>query len=131
MTPCRPGTPKEGAMLRLVFAAVVLTVSALGFAASPGAALAEDTVFRCGGETVSIGDSRYTVQKICGKPTRSEPVSKSGRDRKPKKPKGTASSSPPEKLQKWTYDRGYGDYVYVLTFANDRLKRIETSGRGR
>ena len=51
--------------------------------------------------------------------------------RKPKKPKGTASSSPPEKLQKWTYDRGYGDYVYVLTFANDRLKRIETSGRGR
>ncbi len=118
-------------MLRLVFAAVVLTVSALGFAASPGPALAEDTVFRCGGETVSIGDSRYTVQKICGKPSRSESVSKSGKDRKQKQAKGAASSPSPGKLQKWTYDRGYGDYVYVLTFANDRLKRIETSGRGR
>jgi len=116
-------------MLRLVFAAVVLTVSALGFAASPGAALAEDTVFRCGGETVSIGDSRYTVQKICGKPSRSESVAKSGKDRKHKPPKGTTSAASAGKGQKWYYDRGYGDYVYVLTFSGDTMKKIEKRGR--
>ena len=119
-------------MLRLIaFAAVsaVMTL-ALPFAAVTPAC-GEDPVFRCGGETVSIGGSRYTVQKICGKPSRSESVAKSSRDRKQKPPKGTTSGSSGGKGQKWYYDRGYGDYVYVLTFSGDTLKKIEKSGRGR
>jgi hypothetical protein len=118
-------------MLRLVAAAIVFAFFALVLPAGVGPALAEDTVFRCGGETVSIGDSRYTVQKICGKPSRSESVAKGSKDKKQKETKGTASSTSSGKLQKWTYDRGYGDYVYVLIFANDKLRKIETSGRGR
>jgi len=118
-------------MLRLIAAAVVFAIAFLAHpAGGAGQALAEDPVFRCGGETVSVGDSRYTVQKICGKPSRNESVTKGSRDKK-KQPRGDTSGSSSGKLQKWTYDRGYGDYVYVLTFANDKLKKIEKSGRGR
>jgi len=119
-------------MLRLIAAAVVFLHAFLALSAGGAApALAEDTVFRCGADTVAVGDSRYTVQKVCGKPTRSESVAKGGKDKKQRQPKGTTSGSTSGKLQKWTYDRGYGDYVYVLTFANDKLSKIEKSGRGR
>lgn len=118
-------------MLRLVAAVVVFAFTSIAFPTGGTApALAEDTVFRCGGETVSIGDSRYTVQKVCGKPSRNESAAKNSKDKK-KQSKGTASGSSSGKVQKWTYDRGYGDYVYVLTFANDKLRKIEKSGRGR
>ena len=119
-------------MFRLIAAAAVLALTFLAFpAGGVGPALAEDTVFRCGAETVAIGDSRYTVQKICGKPSRSESVAKGSKDKKQKQPKETTSGSSSGKLQKWYYDRGYGDYVYALTFVNDKLKKIEKSGRGR
>lgn len=94
-------------------------------------AVADDTTFRCGGEIVSVGDSRYTVQKLCGKPSRSESVSKTSKEKKQKEPKGTTPKSPSGKPQKWYYDKGYGDFVYVLTFQGDVLKKIEKSGRGR
>ncbi len=96
-----------------------------------GSVSGSDTVFRCGGTNVNVGDSRYTVQKVCGKPSRSESVGKTSAEKKKKKqePKGSASSS--GKSSKWYYDRGYGDYVYVLTFEKDVLKKIETAGRSR
>jgi hypothetical protein len=94
-------------------------------------AVADDTTFRCGGEIVSVGDSRYTIQKLCGKPSKSESVSKTSKEKKQKEPKGTTSKSPSGKTQKWYYDKGYGDFVYVLTFQGDVLKKIEKSGRGR
>lgn len=119
-------------MLRVVAAVILFALPVVVcLSGAVGPAFAEDTVFRCGGETVSIGDSRYTVQKICGKPSRSESVAKDSKGRKQKPPKGDTSGSSSAKLQKWTYDRGYGDYVYVLTFANDKLKKIEKSGRAR
>ncbi len=119
-------------MLHCLLRVVVFSFFVLAFAAAGDIrpAVADDTIFRCGSESVSIGDSRYTVQKICGKPSRSESA-KAGKEKKQKQPKGTTSGSSTGKVQKWYYDRGYGDYVYVLTFANDKLKKIEESGRGR
>ena len=108
-----------------VFSLFILTGVASGGA---GLAVAEDTIFRCGGESVSVGDSRYTVQKLCGKPSRSESVAK---EKKKKEPKGSTTKSSSGKAQKFYYDRGYGDFVYVLTFEKDTLKKIEKSGRGR
>ena len=119
-------------MLRFILAAVVFSLSALALSvggASP--AIAEDTVFRCGAESVSIGDSRYTVQNICGKPARSESVGKTSKEKKQKQPQGSTSKSYSGKVQQCYYDRGYGDFVYVLTFEKDVLKKIEKSGRGR
>lgn len=119
-------------MLRFVLATAVFSLFSVALpAGGVSPAIADDTVFRCGAESVSVGDSRYNVQKICGKPSRSESVAKTGKDKKQKSPKGETSGSSSGKMQKWYYDRGYGDYVYVLTFANDKLKKIEKSGRGR
>ena len=119
-------------MLRFVLAAAVFFLSASAFpAAGVSPALAEDTIFRCGAESVSIGESRYSVQKICGKPSRSESVGQTSKEKKQKQPKGSTSKSYSGKVQKWYYDRGYGDFVYVLTFEKDVLKKIEKSGRGR
>ena len=35
------------------------------------------------------------------------------------------------KVEKWYYNRGYGDFIYTLTFEGDTLKAIEKAGRGR
>ena len=118
---------QQGSLQAVVFSLFLFAGFAIG-ALRP--AMADDSVFRCGGESVSVGDSRYTVEKICGKPSRSESVAKTGKDKKQKKPKGTTSTSSSGKGQKWYYDRGYGDFVYVLTFEKDTLKKIEKSGRG-
>jgi hypothetical protein len=119
-------------MLRFALAAAVFFLSALThFSGGVIPAIAEDTIFRCGGESVSIGDSRYTVQKICGKPSRSESVGQTSKEKKQKQPKGSATKSYSGKVQKLYYDRGYGDFVYVLTFEKDVLKKIDKSGRGR
>ncbi|MRR38693.1 DUF2845 domain-containing protein [bacterium] len=119
-------------MLRFVLAAAVFSLSAFALpAAGVSPAIAEDTIFRCGAESVSIGDSRYTVQKICGKPARSESVGQTSKEKKQKQPKGSTSKSYSGKVQKCYYDRGYGDFVYVLTFEKDVLKKIEKSSRGR
>ncbi len=119
-------------MLHCLLRVVLFSFLVLGFAAGNiRPAVAEDSIFRCGGESVSVGDSRYTVQKICGKPSRSESVSKTSKEKKQKEPKGTTSKSSSGKSQKWYYDKGYGDFVYVLSFQGDVLKKIEKSGRGR
>jgi Protein of unknown function (DUF2845) len=119
-------------MIRFVLAAAVFSLSALALpAGGVSPAIAEDTIFRCGAESVSIGDSRYTVQKICGKPARSESVGQTSKEKKQKQPKGSTAKSYSGKVQKLYYDRGYGDFVYVLTFEKDVLKKIEKSGRGR
>lgn len=119
-------------MLRFVLATAVFFLFSLALpAGGVSPAIADDTVFRCGAESVSVGDSRYNVQKICGKPSRSESVAKTSKEKKQKQPKGSTSTSSSGKVQKWYYDRGYGDFVYVLTFEKDVLKKIEKSGRGR
>ena len=119
-------------MLHCLLRVALFSLIVLGFAAGNVLpAVAEDSIFRCGGESVSVGDSRYTVQKICGKPSRSESVSKTSKEKKQKEPKGTTSKSSSGKAQKWYYDKGYGDFVYTLTFQGDVLKKIEKSGRGR
>jgi hypothetical protein len=118
-----------GVMLHCLLRVAVFSFFALAWFAAEDVrpAVAEDTTFRCGGEIVSVGDSRYTVQKLCGKPSRSESVAKE----KKKEPKGSTSKSSSGKAQKWYYDRGYGDFLYVLTFDKDTLKKIDKSGRGR
>ncbi len=119
----------QGSLRTILFSFLLLVGFAFG---GLHTAAASDSIFRCGGESVSVGDSRYTVQKICGKPSRSESVAKSGKSKKKQRElEETASKSSSGKVQKWYYDRGYGDFVYVLTFEKDTLKKIEKSGRGR
>ena len=95
-------------------------------------AIAEDTAFRCGGETVSVGDSTYVVLKACGDPARKEKTGTAGAAKKDKTTRGQKTvKGASTKVEKWYYDEGYGGYVYILTFQGNTLKKIEKGGRGR
>lgn len=90
-------------------------------------------VFRCGAEIVKVGDSADTVKKLCGKPTRTESGGKSSQKKKSRKSKINTDESSEQsnaKGKKWYYDRGYGDYIYVLTFKGNTLNKIQASERG-
>jgi len=90
-------------------------------------------VFRCGAEIVKVGDTSDTVKKMCGKPTRTESAGAKGSQKKSKKSRTKTEESYEQssaKGKKWYYDRGYGDYVYILTFKGNTLNKIQTSERG-
>ncbi len=101
----------------------VITVLAFLFI-SP--CFAETEVFKCGNELVSVGDSKLKVAQMCGDPDSKEQV---GTSIQP-----AQNLEVPEvdklKMEQWQYNRGYGDYVYILTFEAGVLKRIDTGGRG-
>lgn len=106
-------------MRRIVAIAALL---ALAFPLNCGAS----EVFRCGAEIIKVGDTAETVRKLCGNPA-DKSTAKSAK--KAGKKTGAAGDSG-SGLKKWRYDRGYGDYVYVLTFKGNILKKIETAERG-
>jgi hypothetical protein len=110
----------------------ILILFAFLLLASPAPAQTTE-VFRCGSEIVKVGDSSDTVKKLCGKPTRTESGGKSSQKKKSKKSKVNTDESSGQTNatgKKWYYDRGYGDYVYILTFKGNILNRIQTSERG-
>lgn len=110
----------------------IFLLFALSLFLFPTAALSTE-VFRCGSEIVKVGDSSDTVKKMCGKPTRTESAGAKSAQKKSKKSRiktddGSETSS--AKGKKWYYDRGYGDFIYVLTFKGNTLNKIQTSERG-
>jgi hypothetical protein len=103
----------------------------------------ESYAFRCGDGYVSVGDSKTKVLLECGKPTSKEKVRlKKGRhyrtgerekDKKDKKDK-TKSTYLKEKkkpMEKWFYNCGENDFIYVLTFEGGILKKEETGSYGK
>jgi len=102
------------------------------FFLTPTAAHSTD-VFRCGSEIVKVGDSSETVKKLCGKPGRTESSGGKSTRKKSKKSRTKTDDSAETssaKSKKWYYDRGYGDFVYILTFKGNTLNKIQTSERG-
>lgn len=98
-------------------------------------AVAYAEVFRCGNNIVNVGDSTYKVHRLCGAPTSKEIVGAIE--------KGTATEQYVDdytrqtnydaarmKIEKWEYNKGYGDYIYILTFEGGILKKVESGGRG-
>jgi hypothetical protein len=89
---------------------------------------AETEVFRCGSEIVKIGDSTETVKRSCGKP--SSTYNKKGKESSTRSRKQKKDGAETAYHKKWYYDRGYGDYVYVLSFKGNTLKKIQKTDRG-
>jgi hypothetical protein len=89
-------------------------------------------VFWCGSEIVKVGDSAETVKNLCGKPGRTESSGAKSSQKKSKKSKTKTDDieTTSAKSKKWYYDRGYGDFVYILTFKGNTLNKIQTSERG-
>ncbi|MBN1364686.1 MAG: DUF2845 domain-containing protein [Syntrophaceae bacterium] len=96
-------------------------------------AVLESLALRCGLGLVTTGDTKMKVQMTCGKPTSKEKsceqnqqytsVGKNGKIKKNKKCG--------KKLEVWYYNCGDNDFIYKLTFENNKLIKEDTEGRGK
>ncbi len=105
-------------------AVVVLTAAVLG---AVGIVQALD----CEGRLVSMGASPWDVQSICGEPAQVsdtiELVLKPVYD-----PQGRVAGHLPVGVPKqvWTYNFGSSRLMYILTFLDGALVKIDTGGYG-
>lgn len=99
----------------------------------------EAQAFRCGDEVVGVGDSKAKVLIKCGKPTHKEKLgAKKSTNTKGQK-RSTADKkdvydtkhSTTKNLEKWYYNCGKNDFIYVLAFEGGVVTREDTDGRGR
>lgn len=120
--------------MRKVFFACVFLLTI--FLLSPGGGFG----FRCGDELVSIGDSKAKVKIKCGPPTHMETASTRSKNkvtttetgtRQKGKTKVGVSKSKSEKVEKWHYNCGDNDFIYVLTFTGGTISAEDTEGYGR
>ena len=111
-------------MSRVRFAVVVLT------AVIPGAAGIVDAL-DCDGRLVSLGASPWDVQTVCGDPAQVsdtvELVLKPMYDAQ-----GRVAGHLPVGVPKqvWTYNFGSSRLMYILTFLEGTLVKIDTGGYG-
>jgi hypothetical protein len=111
-------------MSRIRMAVVALTAVVLGTAGLVCA-------LECEGRLVSLGASPWDVQAICGGPTQVsdtvELVLKPGYD-----PQGRIAGHLPVGVPKqvWTYNFGSSRLMYLLTFLEGTLVKIDTGGYG-
>jgi len=113
---------------------------------------AECLAFRCGDGFVSTGDIKTKVIVECGQPTFKEKVGvkketgistltrkmdapKNKRHKKGKKKDASLCAQCEEtsnkRIEKWYYNCGDNDFIYILTFAGDTLIKEETGGYGK
>ena len=94
---------------------------------------------RCGDEIIGTGDSKAKVLTRCGKPMLKEKVGAKKSARAKGERRCTADSayvyhkkqSSTKNVEKWSYNCGKDDFIYVLTFEGGVVTKEETDGRGR
>ena len=119
---------------------IKITISVLAAAFFILSGSIESSAFRCGDGYVSVGDSKTKVLLECGKPTSKEKLRlKKGRyyrteekeADKSDKTKGTYLKEKKKPTEKWYYNCGENDFIYVLTFEGSVLKSEETGSYGK
>ncbi len=95
-------------------------------------AWAADDIFRCGNHTVASGDTTVRVLSLCGNPDLKEELGEKEEGTVAENEQGDTTSFKKEKkrVERWHYNRGFGDYIYALTFENGVLQSVESTGRG-
>lgn len=98
-----------------VAAAVLCTVPGL-------VARAADDVLRCGGSLVTVGMVAAQVVAKCG-----EPKTKSVEEVpiRVRRQTGAVNTIGVTQVERWTYDRGYGQFPALLTFEEGKVKSLE------
>ena len=90
-----------------------------------GVATADDSL-RCGPSLVTLDMVMSQVLAKCGEPqsksTEEVPVKARART-------GAVNTVGTTRIERWTYDRGYGQSFALLTFEHGKLKRIELLAR--
>jgi hypothetical protein len=84
-------------------------------------ASASSASFYCGDRIVDSGQTTAEVAGRCGAPSFVE-----HRD----EVRGTVDAPRTVAVDSWTYDRGPGQLVRILTFVDGTLRRIESGGYG-
>ncbi len=111
----------------------VMTILAL---ALPG----DVQAFRCGNGLVKIGDKTGKVLIECGPPTHKEGAgtktkgksTRTGREQTTRRSGGQGTyRESSRKGERWFYNCGEHDFIYVLTFSGGVLEKEETEGYGR
>lgn len=118
---------KTGAAILFVVSVCCLSLAINGYA------------FRCGDEIVGTGDSKAKVLIKCGKPTVKEKVGvkksthAKGQKRAAADDKSVHNTrqSSTKNVEKWSYNCGKDDFIYVLTFEGGVVVKEDTDGRGR
>ena len=97
--------------------------------------------FRCGDRFVSLGDSKTKVLLECGKPTSKEKVKvkkgrhyrtvEKGKDEGTDTKRAYLTKEKKKPVEKWYYNCGENDFIYVLTFEGGTLKSEETGSYGK
>jgi hypothetical protein len=90
-------------------------------ALSASAAFADDSL-RCGNAIVDVGMVAAQVLDRCGQPKSKEVEDVPVRQRTKSGAVNTIGST---RVERWTYDRGYGQFPALLTFESGKLKSIE------
>ena len=100
--------------------------SVVAIAVVLAAAAAADDVMRCGTAIVDVGMTMGQVVAKCGEPASKEvettPV-------KRRTASGAVTTSGTTSIERWTYDRGYGQFPALLTFEQGKLRSIELLAR--
>lgn len=78
---------------------------------------------RCGNDLVMLGDTAARIEHICGAPT--SKVTSFEEKRIINNREVIVSQG-----EKWTYNFGSQDFLYVLSFVNDKLSAVDTDGYG-
>jgi hypothetical protein len=102
-------------------------------------AAATASTFRCGTEIVTTGDTTAEVLIKCGKPDYAEEAAsittgsfrkKRFLDERDGRETERTYTETSVRVEHWYYDRGFHDFVYVLTFIGGRLANVKTEGYG-
>ena len=117
-----------------ITAAVGVTVLLI-LAVPAGDALA----FRCGSGLVKIGDTTGKALIECGPPTYKEGAGTKSKAKslktteraKEKSAERKSSRGATRKAERWFYNCGESDFLYVLTFTGGVLEKEETQGYGK
>ena len=94
----------------------------LALLASCGALRAEDEVIRCNGGLVTRGMIAAEVLAKCGEPKSRDVESVPIRVRLANGSSGVVGTT---EIERWTYDRGAGQFPALLTFEQGKVKTLE------
>src|SRR5512143_2569125 len=95
--------------------------AALGGLVVASAARADDTL-RCGNALITVGMVGPQVVAKCGQPKDKNVTEVPQRARRAG---GTSAVIGTLRVERWTYERGYGQFPALLTFEDGKLKSIE------
>jgi hypothetical protein len=119
-------------------AAMVRMAVSVGLLTLLLAALPDDArAFRCGSGLAIEGDRTGKVLIECGPPTHKEGAGSKTKSRTAGEKKTRKSPEPgirrenSGKVERWFYNCGENDFVYILTFEGGVLTKEETKGYGK